>query len=136
MLATCQLICDDIDASLTIRFCEYFSSGVVACSAAANVYTEWVLKKFKHDPFFWQNVQLYSFSTVFTLVALIHQQGIKAALDLASPEFLMTHVSGMAILAMLMQVAQVSIRLQSSKHTYFCLVHMNLGDVEQQLAVW
>eukprot|EP00241_Pyramimonas_parkeae_P007126 CAMPEP_0114259278 /NCGR_PEP_ID=MMETSP0058-20121206/19806_1 /TAXON_ID=36894 /ORGANISM="Pyramimonas parkeae, CCMP726" /LENGTH=311 /DNA_ID=CAMNT_0001374311 /DNA_START=89 /DNA_END=1020 /DNA_ORIENTATION=- len=78
-----------------------------ACiSAAANVYTEWVLKKFKHDPFFWQNVQLYSFSTVFTLVALIHQQGIKAALDLASPEFLMTHVSGMAILAMLMQVAQ------------------------------
>lgn len=83
--------------------------GGACISAAANVYTEWVLKKYKIEPMIWQNVQMYTFASVFTLIALICQKGFGAALDLVSPEFLMTHISGLTIVAILMQVTQAFI---------------------------
>jgi hypothetical protein len=40
-------------------------------SAAANVLTEWALKRNQSDSLLWQNCQLYAYSTVCTFVALV-----------------------------------------------------------------
>uniref|UniRef100_A0A7S0WK72 Uncharacterized protein n=1 Tax=Pyramimonas obovata TaxID=1411642 RepID=A0A7S0WK72_9CHLO len=78
-----------------------------ACiSASANVFTEYVLKRHAGDPILWQNVQLYACSAAFTLVALMVQEGVAAAAALLDPPYLVANLSGMAILAMLMQTAQ------------------------------
>ena len=72
-------------------------------SSCANIYMEWVYKRFGKDSVHLQNSQLFAWSSLFAFIVLNVREGPKRALEVLDPETVVQRLNFVGVLALFLQ---------------------------------